>query len=220
MVVAIMLGCAVAMLLDWSIMRQLGTTSSRQQLWWLAPVVGPLARRDWVALAVNFGAITTTHVLWHTYGWSARFAVLLAAAAVLIYTAAVDWRVRLIDTLLMLGATAGALVFAPLLAGTWLNALLGTLVAAIVFVLLFMFARILYPQQQAPFGLGDVYLGMFIGALVGVTDVGAALLHGMVLAGAASVVLLVVFGYRQARHMPIAYGAFLCMGVLLHLIMQ
>ena len=220
MVVAIALGCAVAMLLSWLSMQQLETTTSRQHLWRLAPVVGPLMRRDWVALAVELGAITITSALWHTYGWSARFAVLLAAGAVLIYTAAVDWHVRLIDTLLMLGATAGALVFAPLLCGTWLNALLGTLAAAIVFMLLFMLARILYPQQQAPFGLGDVYLGMFIGALVGITDVGAALLSGMLLAGAASVVLLLVHGYGRARHMPIAYGTFLCMGVLLHLVMQ
>ena len=93
MVVAIALGCAVAMLLDWWIMRQLETTTSRQQLWRLAPVVGPLVRRDWVALAVHLGAITITGALWHTYGWSARFAVLLAAAAVLIYNFVVGRRV-------------------------------------------------------------------------------------------------------------------------------
>jgi leader peptidase (prepilin peptidase)/N-methyltransferase len=220
MVGAGVLGCGVAMLLNWLIMQQFDTTKGKQQVWLLAPLVGPLVRRDCVALALDVSTIGVTSALWQTYGWSARFAVLLAAGAVLIYTAAVDWHVRLIDTLLMLGATAGALVFAPLLCGTWLNALLGTLAAAIVFMLLFMLARILYPQQQAPFGLGDVYLGMFIGALVGITDVGAALLSGMLLAGAASVGLLVVHGYGRARHMPIAYGTFLCMGVLLHLVMQ
>jgi len=218
---AVVLGCALGVLLNWLIMRQFVPMNNEQQPWrWLAPVVGALMRRDWVALAVDVGTVAITSALWQTYGWSTRFVVLLAAVAVLIYTAAVDWRVRLIDTLLMLGATAGALVFAPLLAGAWLNALLGTLAAALVFVLLFMLARILYPQQHAPFGLGDVYLGMFIGALVGVTDVGGALLRGMLLAGAASVVLLVVHGYERARHMPIAYGAFLCMGVLLHLVMR
>lgn len=210
-------GSVVAMLLNRLIVRQLEPTNGRQ--WWLfVPLIGAVLRRDWVALAVDFSTIGVAGVLAQTYGWSVRFVLVLAAAAVLIYTAAVDWRVRLIDTLLMLGATAGALAFAPLLAGDWLNALLGTLAAALVFVLLFMLARVLYPQQHAPFGLGDVYLGMFIGALVGISDVGAALLAGMLLAGVASVVLMLVHGYKQARHMPIAYGAFLCMGVLLHLI--
>jgi leader peptidase (prepilin peptidase)/N-methyltransferase len=214
----LVLGLALSTLLNWFVARQWGNADYAR--WSLMPFVGALLRRDWVALAVDVVTVAMTTALWHTYGWSARFVLLLLATVVLIHTAAVDWKVRLIDTLVMLGATLAALVFAPLLAGTWLNALLGVLVAAMVFVLLFMLARILYPGQHAPFGLGDVYLGMFIGALVGITDVGAALLYGIVLAGLASVMLLVAHGYRQARHMPIAYGAFLCMGVLLHLVLQ
>jgi leader peptidase (prepilin peptidase)/N-methyltransferase len=214
----LVLGLALSTLINWFVVRQWGTTD---HVWWnFSPFVGALVRRDWLALAVDVVTMAMTTALWQTYGWSARFVVLLLATAVLIHTAMVDWKVRLIDTLVMLGATLAALVFAPLLAGTWLNALLGVLVAAMVFVVLFMLARMMYPVQHAPFGLGDVYLGMFIGALVGITDVGAALLLGMLLAGLASIVLLVAHGYRQARHMPIAYGAFLCIGVLLHLVLQ
>ena len=218
MVIVLVLGLALSTLINWFVVRQWGKADHAS--WSLVPFMGALVRRDWVALSVDVVTVAIATALWQTYGWSPRFMVLLLAAAVLIHTAAVDWKVRLIDTLVMLGATLAALVFAPLLAGTWLNALLGVLVAAMVFVLLFMLARILYPGQHVPFGLGDVYLGMFIGALVGITDVGAALLLGMVLAGLASVVVLVAYGYRQARHMPIAYGAFLCMGVLLHLVLQ
>ncbi len=214
----VMLGLTLSTLLNWFVVRQWGNADYSS--WSLVPFVSALRRRDWVALGVDVVTVAMTVALWHTYGWSVRFVVLLLAVAVLIHTAAVDWKVRLIDTLVMLGATLAALVFAPLLAGTWLNALLGVLAAATVFVVLFMLARILYPGQHAPFGLGDVYLGMFIGALVGITEVGAALLLGMLLAGLASVALLVAHGYRQARHMPIAYGAFLCMGVLLHLVLQ
>ena len=78
----------------------------------------------------------------------------------------------------------------------------------------------MYPQQQAPFGLGDIYLAMFIGALLGVAQVGSALLYGMLLAGVASVLLLLIYGYRRARHMPIAYGSFVCVGVLMYLVLQ
>lgn len=219
MVLGLGLGCVVAMLINWSIMRQLATMHSEP--WWMVvPIVGAGLRRDWVALAADVAMLVVSGAFWHTYGWSLRFVLMLSAAAVLIHTAAVDWRVRLIDTLVMAGATAVALACAPWLAGGWINALLGMLAAAIVFMLLFAVARVLYPQQHAPFGLGDVYLGMFIGALVGFTDVGAALFGGMLLAGVASAGLLTVYGYKQARHMPIAYGAFLCMGVLLHLVLR
>ncbi len=82
-----------------------------------------------------------------------------------------------------------------------------------------MLARLLYPGQHAPFGLGDIYLGMFIGALLGIVHVGAALLYGMLLAGGASLLLIAVLGYRRARHIPIAYGSFLCGGTLLYLVL-
>jgi leader peptidase (prepilin peptidase)/N-methyltransferase len=211
-------GLALGTLLNQVVARQTHAgTASRQRRWCWLPIVGSVARRDGIALAVEVVTTAMMVVLWHEYGWSMRFVLLLAAVVVLIDTAAVDWKVRLIDTLVMLGATLVALACAPLLVASWANALLGSIAAAMVFLLLFMLARMMYPQQQAPFGLGDVYLAMFIGALLGIGQVGSALLYGVVLAGAASLLLILVYGYQRARHMPIAYGSFLCLGVLLHL---
>lgn len=181
------------------------------------PVVGAIARRSWVALAVEVLAAVMAVVLWQRYGWTPRFWLLSAATLVLLDTAAIDWQVRLIDTLIMVIATVACVALGQWISGHWLLSLLGALAAGFVFVLFFVIAKILYPSQQAPFGLGDVYLGMFIGGLLGLAHVGGALLYGMVMAGLASIGIVVVLGYQRARHIPISYGSFLCLGVLIYL---
>lgn len=191
---------------------------------WL-PIVGPVMDRAWMALAVEVLTMAMAVVLWRYYGWEPRFWLLLAATLVLLDTAAIDWQVRLIDTLVMVGATVLAVVAAPWIIASqsihsWQNSLLGMLLAGFVFVFFFVAAKIIYPQQHAPFGLGDVYLGMFIGALLGLFRVGPALFYGMMLAGAASVAIVLFLGYQRARHIPIAYGSFLCLGVLLYLALE
>lgn len=218
MIILVLLGLVLGTLLNHIIARQVHAQEQSPNHFgrWI-PLVGAVARRDWLALAVEITTATMCGILWQQYGLSVRFVLLLAAALVLIHTATVDWKVKLIDTLVMVGATAVALISAPLLVNSWINSLLGLIGATIVFLLLFMMARILYPQQHAPFGLGDVYLGMFIGALLGIGQVGAALLYGVLLAGAASLLLIMVYGYSKARYIPISYGSFLCLGVLLHL---
>jgi leader peptidase (prepilin peptidase)/N-methyltransferase len=181
------------------------------------PIVGAVAHRSWVALAVEIVTTIMAVVLWQYYGWSPRFWLLLAASLVLIDTAAIDWQVKLIDTLVMVAATIFVVAFAPMIVGSWARSIQGLLAAGFVFLLFFVIAKVLYPSQQAPFGLGDVYLGMFIGALLGLFRVGPALFYGMVLAGLASIGLIVVLGFARARHIPISYGTYLCLGVLLYL---
>lgn len=181
------------------------------------PVVGSIAQRSWVGLAVEVLAAVMAVVLWQYYGWTPRFWLLSAATLVLLDTAAIDWQVRLIDTLIMVIATVACVALGQWISGNWILSLLGALAAGFVFVLFFVIAKLLYPSQQAPFGLGDVYLGMFIGALLGIGHVGGALLYGMFLAGLASIGIIVVLGYQRARHIPISYGTFLCLGVLIYL---
>lgn len=181
------------------------------------PLAGSFAHRDWVRLLAELLTVAMTLILWRHYGLSGRFWLLLAAALVLIDTAAIDWRVKLIDTLVIVAATLVVLLGAPLITGSWLISLLGMLAAGGLFLVFFIVAKLLYPGQAAPFGLGDVYLGMFIGALLGLFAVGPALLYGMLMAGAASIALIAARGYARARHVPISYGTFLCLGVLLYL---
>jgi leader peptidase (prepilin peptidase)/N-methyltransferase len=216
-------GLVLGTLLNVAIARQLhdteapATHGTRTALRWV-PLIGPLTQRAWVALAVEVLMAVMTVVLWQHYGWSPRFWLLLAAALVLIDTAAIDWQVRLIDTLIMVIATVAGVALGQWTSGSWLLSLLGALAAGFVFVLFFVIAKVLYPSQHAPFGLGDVYLGMFIGALLGLAHVGGALLYGMVMAALASVAIIVALGYQRARHIPISYGSFLCLGVLVYLI--
>jgi leader peptidase (prepilin peptidase)/N-methyltransferase len=66
-----------------------------------------------------------------------------------------------------------------------------------------------------PFGLGDVYLAIFIGAAVGLLNLAPALFYGMLLAGVVSAGILIA--RRAGRPTPtyIAYGSYLCLGTLL-----
>jgi leader peptidase (prepilin peptidase)/N-methyltransferase len=141
-------------------------------------------------------------------------------AAVLIVTGAIDWQHRLIYTLPTLSATLAATAVAFVVPfHSVLNALAGLLIAGILFVIFYVLARALFPAHRAPFGLGDVYLGMFIGAALGLTNLPGALLYGMLLAGAFSAILVILrrFGKRDTPQY-ISYGTFLCIGALIYLI--
>ena len=212
----LVLGTALSILIDRQLRDDLPAPAPATAVRYV-PLVGSIARRAWVALAIEAAAAAMAAVLWLQYGWTPRFWLLLGASLVLIDTAAIDWQVKLIDTLIMIGATILAVACAPLIVGSWMRSLQGLFAASVVFTLFFVIAKVLYPSQQAPFGLGDVYLGMFIGALLGLYHVGPALFYGMLLAGLASIGMIVFLGFAKARHIPISYGSFLCLGVLLYL---
>ena len=133
----------------------------------------------------------------------------------LIVTGVIDWLHRWIYTFVILGATLVALVVGPLVGMDWRNIALGALAAGAVFMLLFGLARLLFPGHAAPFGMGDVYLAIFIGAVVGVANLAPALFYGMLMAGIAAAVIIVA--RRVGRPTPdyIAYGSYLCLGVVI-----
>ena len=160
-------------------------------------------------------------LLYTRYGFSVSFFYFAFVIAILVLTGAIDWLHRSIYTFVILGA---ALIVLPLAAliphHSFLNALLGALVAGFMFALFFALARLLFPSAASPFGLGDVYLGIFIGAAIGLLDVLPALFYGMFLAGIFSAVLLVL---RRAKrpNVPqyISYGTFLCLGVVIYVLL-
>jgi len=155
------------------------------------------------------------------YGLSVPFWYLSFVAAVLIVTGAIDWLHRSIYTFVILGAVLIVLIVtivAPI--HSFRNALVGALVAGFVFVIFFVLARILFPGKSSPFGLGDVYLGIFIGAAVGLTNLLPSLFYGMIMAGVFSAALIVA--KRAGRpNVPeyISYGTFLCLGALGYLVL-
>lgn len=204
------------------------TRTGRPLVWWqLLPVAGWLLQRGraadgrpihWVYPLVELITALALVRFHQLYGLSPAFFYLVFIAAVLIVTGAIDWLYRYIYTFVILGAALVALVAGPLLGLLdWRNVLLGALVAGFAFVALFMLARMMFPGKSAPFGLGDVYLAIFIGAAVGLLDLAPALFYGMLMAGVVSAIIL--FARRAGRQMPeyISYGTYLCLGVLLYL---
>lgn len=206
------------------------TRCGRALAWWqLLPLVGWLAQAGrgrccgralkWLFPLNELIAGVALALFYARYGFSASFFYLAFIMAVLVLTGAIDWLHRSIYTFVMLGAVLVVLPAATVIPHhSFLNALLGALAAGLVFALFFALARLLFPKVASPFGLGDVYLGIFIGAAVGLLDLMPALFYGMLLAGIFSAALLVL---RRAGNpnvsQYISYGTFLCLGVIIYL---
>jgi leader peptidase (prepilin peptidase)/N-methyltransferase len=207
------------------------TRCGRSLAWWQAlPLVGWLAQggrarccgrslKPLFPLIELLSAVVLA-TFYARYGLSVPFWYLSFVAAVLIVTGAIDWLHRSIYTFVILGAALIALItsaIAPI--HSFRNALLGALVAGFVFAIFFGLARVLFPGKSSPFGLGDVYLGIFIGAALGLTNLMPSLFYGILLAGLFSAVLIVAKRIGRAN-VPeyISYGTFLCLGALGYLL--
>ncbi|HEX5689455.1 MAG TPA: prepilin peptidase [Roseiflexaceae bacterium] len=204
-------------------------TRCRQPLsWWqVLPLVGWLAQAGrgrccGQSLSLLFPLVellagVSLAVFYLYYGLSSVFVYLSFVTAVLLVTGAIDWLHRSIYTFVILGAALIALLASLALRPyhNFTNALAGALAAGFVFALFFVLARVLFPGKSAPFGLGDVYLGIFIGAAVGLTRLGPALFYGMLLAGLYSAAIIVARRMgRTGISEYISYGTFLCLGAL------
>ncbi len=220
-------GLVIGNLLDVVIARQLAsayrvrTARRKGPLDWV-PILGAWRRRQWLALAVEVVTGVMAAALFSRYGLSARSLVLFGAALVLIDTGAIDFKVRMIDTLVLMVATVAVLALAPFNlapfnAASWLASAFGLALAGVMFVFLFLLAKVLFRGVAAPFGLGDVFLAAFIGALVGFQELSVALFYGIAMAGVVSLVLLILRGTGRKIPTYIAYGTYLCLGALLFL---
>lgn len=193
--------------------------------WWqLIPVVGWLLQRGraadgrplhWIYPAVELLAALILLRLYQLYGLSDSFFYLAFICAILLVTGAIDWLHRYIYTVVILGGALLALIAGPLVGMDWRNVVLGALSAGFIFMLFFVLARVLYPAANAPFGLGDVYLAIFIGAAVGLLNLAPALFYGMLMAGLVSAGILVARRAGRATPTYISYGTYLCLGVIL-----
>lgn len=208
------------------------TRCGRPLAWWqVLPVVGWLAQGGrgrccgqslhWI-FPLNELLISASLTLFYIrYGVGAAFFYLSFVAIILVLTGAIDWLHRSIYTFVILGAALVALLTATLIPHhSFLSALLGALLAGFVFALFFVLARVLFRSTAVPFGLGDVYLAIFIGAAVGLLNLMPAIFYGMVLAGIFSVILLALRAAGRPN-VPkyISYGSFLCLGALAYLML-
>ena len=153
-------------------------------------------------------------------GFSSDLAFAIVLSAPLLVILLVDAWTREIHTSVVVAGTLAGLAFA--VADGWgalVTAVLSALGAAAAFALLFAAAAAIYRDLDVvPFGLGDVYLVVMIGAMTGFPGVVQALVLGVLLAGVAG--LLLVAFRRAGRHDVYAYGPFLCLGALLTLLLQ
>jgi leader peptidase (prepilin peptidase)/N-methyltransferase len=201
--------------------------------WWqVLPLVGWLAQGgrgrccgrplNWLFPLVELlaaGALTDFYL---RYGLGTTFSYLVFVTAVLIVTGAIDWLHRSIYTFVILGSALIALLTSLVVPyHSFPNALIGALVAGFVFAIFFVLARVMFPGKSAPFGLGDVYLGIFIGAAVGLNKLMPVLFYGILLAGIYSTLVIVVRSLRRSGVSEyISYGTFLCLGALGFLLLR
>jgi leader peptidase (prepilin peptidase)/N-methyltransferase len=186
----------------------------------LAPVrYALLGGPAWLGLVVAGLMSLMTVMIYRYYGLSFRALYWLAVSIVLIITGAVDWKVRLIDVFVLLGATLLALIAAPLIGMELKLALLGAVIAGIVFIFFFIVARLIYPGDGVPFGLGDVYLAIFMGAALGLQHFGSALFYGVIMGGVAAIGVLAIRQMGSNTEPYLSYGTYLCLGTLLYIIL-
>lgn len=186
----------------------------------LAPIRHPLLGGPaWVGWVVAGLTGLMTVMIYRHYGLSFRALYWLAVSTVLIVTAAIDWKVRLIDVFVLLAATLLAIIATPLLGMSLKASLLGAVIGGIVFIFFFIIARLLYPGEGVPFGLGDVYLAIFMGAAVGLNHFGPALFYGVLMGGVAAIGILAARQMGSKTEPYLAYGTYLCLGMLLYIIL-
>jgi leader peptidase (prepilin peptidase)/N-methyltransferase len=207
------------------------TGCGRPLAWWqILPLAGWLAQAGrarccgkplrWIYPLVELLTAVSLAWLYMAHGLTPLFAYLAFVVAVLVVTGAIDWLHRWIYTAVVLGGAAITLAASVVTRHhSFANALTGLLVAGFVFVIFFMIARILFPAHGAPFGLGDVYLAIFLGAAFGISRIGAVLLSGMLLAGLYSVAIVALRAAGRPTPQYISYGTFLCLGAIGYLLL-
>jgi leader peptidase (prepilin peptidase)/N-methyltransferase len=156
---------------------------------------------------VVFGAGLAAIVCVARFGFTARGLIDAFAAAVLVLLSVIDFERRIIPNVIVL--PAAAIVYVAQMAFFPHHALEWT-IAALACAGFFLVTLIAYP---AGLGMGDVKLGLLLGALLGKSVI-AALFFGLL--GAALVgIFLVLKQGTQARKKAIPLGPFLAAGALI-----
>jgi leader peptidase (prepilin peptidase) / N-methyltransferase len=134
---------------------------------------------------------------------------------VLLQILRIDWQHHLIYTIIIVPGSILALFLAVLESQ---SALLSAFIAAVAAALIFMvfYALALFIYRKRALGRGDILLAFVIGAMTRLDQVFPALLLGMLL-GALGGLFLIAIG-KRTRHDFIPYGAYLCAGAIIVLL--
>lgn len=182
-----------------------------------------LARREGLEPGARrwqvWGPVLTTGALLAIFGWrlGASPRVLLDAlwVTVMVHVVFFDLEHRLILDRVLVPSCLAALGLSLVTPGLgWKQALLaGVAAGALLLALALLGSAVLGAEAL---GMGDVKLGVLMGLVLGLEGVAGAILLGVILAGAVSV-LLVVVRLKTMRD-TIAYGPYLAAGTLLVLL--
>lgn len=193
----------------------------------LLPLIGPLlARRcaacdapiDWLRPATEATTAALFALAYWRSGPTVEFAATAVFCVVLLVILRIDWRHHLIFQNTIVIGLLLALAYAGIASrqpGALLWSTVGAVGAALLFLLLYGLALAIYKRRAL--GFGDVLLAALIGAMAG-TDTVMALLIGMIL-GAGGGLLLVALRVRSMRDY-IPYGAYLCAGTIITLLVR
>ncbi len=123
-----------------------------------------------------------------------------------------DWRLRLIPDVVVLPGTLAAVGLHWWLDGTPVPSLLGAGTGLVFWGLIWLLGVLIYRSVSA-FGLGDVKLGIFVGAVLGTQAALLAFVIGILVGGIVAVG--VILTRLRKRRQPIPYGPFIIAGMLL-----
>jgi prepilin signal peptidase PulO-like enzyme (type II secretory pathway) len=168
------------------------------------PVVELSMGLIWAALCLveGFGAASAFHALY---------------AAILMLVLVNDWKHRDIYVSVIAAGSVVAVVGSLLVPGASPGgALIGAAVAGAFFALAYVLAKLIFPRIEEPLGFGDILLALLMGLMLGWPNVVGALLIGPLMAGAATVILLVSRRRKLGDFIP--YGVALCAASILFLI--
>lgn len=129
----------------------------------------------------------------------------------------IDWQHHLIFTITIVPGIVLALALAMLRSPRALmSAGIAGLGAGLLFALFFALAILIYRKQAL--GFGDILLAVLIGTMTGVHAIIPALFVGMLFAAVGGLILVLI-GVRSRRDY-IPYGAYLCAGTILTLLVR
>jgi leader peptidase (prepilin peptidase)/N-methyltransferase len=150
-------------------------------------------------------------------GFGLTFAFHALYAAILMLVLVNDWKHRDIYVTVIAAGSAVAIAGSLLVPGASLvGALIGAGVAGAFFAFAYLLAKLIFPRIEEPLGFGDILLALLMGLMLGWPNVVGALLVGPLLAGAATVLLLLSRRRKMGDFIP--YGVALCAAAILFLI--
>lgn len=181
--------------------------------WDAAPLVGFLAQRgrccycganlSWRFPAVEIATALLYALACLRYGLGLELAVYSLYLAILVVIFAIDWRHRLILNVVTYPTAILCLALAVVTPGSSLvSSLLGAAAYGGTFVLLYLFAVVIYRRGDA-LGMGDVKLAIVVGLMVGLPRAIVAMVLGILLGALAGAAALLA---GRSGKEPIPYG--------------